>query len=58
MIERNYVAPKFWWRNMPEKFPDENATVTDEKKKRLAEEKEKNMKRTKWDNGVAFFQFQ
>ena len=58
MIERNDVAPKFWWRNMPEKFPDENATVTDEKKKRLAEEKEKNMKRTKWDNGVAFFQFQ
>ena len=43
---------------MPEKFVDENATITDEKKKRLEEEKEKNKLRTKWDNGVAFYQFQ
>jgi dynein assembly factor 3, axonemal len=58
LIEREDVAPTFWWRDMPEKFVDENATVTDEKKKRLAEEKEKNKLRTKWDNGVAFYQFQ
>ena len=58
LVERDDVAPTFWWRDMPEKFVDENATVTDEKKKRLEEEKEKNKLRTKWDNGVAFYQFQ
>merc|ERR1712146_326738 len=57
LVERDDIAPKFWWRDMPEKFPDENAKMSDEKKKRLEEEREKNKKRTKWDNGVAFYQF-
>ena len=48
LVERDDIAPKFWWRDMPEKFPDENAKMSDEKKKRLEKRRTRSAEVGQW----------
>ena len=51
------AGPKFWWRDIPDPYPDTTKKVSKEKQTELDAEKLSNEKRTKWDNGLAIYTY-